>query len=132
MNTLILNARILSGVRISPTSDNRRICLSAHYYRFIFQKDHSLMLSETLEVSYIIDPINKAKVAEILPSLIILSDHSSQYVAKKYKKHLKICSVVTQRNHFHGIIHALNLSILLSNMNGLISLKFAITCRHTD
>ena len=44
-------------------------------------------LSETLEVSYVIDTINKAKARRNIDQpLIIHSDRGSQYVAKEYKK----------------------------------------------
>ena len=44
-------------------------------------------LSETLEVSCVIDTINKAKARRIIDQpLIIHSDRGSQYVAKEYKK----------------------------------------------
>ena len=44
-------------------------------------------LSETLEVSCVIDTINKAKARRNIDQpLIIHSDRGSQYVAKEYKK----------------------------------------------
>ena len=44
-------------------------------------------LSETLEVSCVIDTINKAKARRIIDQpLIIHSDRGSQYVAKEYKR----------------------------------------------
>ena len=90
-------------------------------------------LSETLEVSCVIDTINKAKARlSIDRPLIIHSDRGSQYVAKEYKKQLKTCSVVTRRKLFRGIMHALNPFILLSNVNGLNALRSAITSRHTS
>ena len=79
-----------------------------------------------------IDTINKAKARRNIDQpLIIHSDRGSQYVATEYKKQQKICSVVTQRKRFRGIMHALNPSIQLSNVNGSTALKFAITSRHT-
>ena len=67
--------------------DNRRIRLSDQYYGFIFQKNHSLDTFETLEVSCVIDTINKAKARRNIDQpLIIHSDRGSQYVAKEYKK----------------------------------------------
>ena len=78
-----------------------------------------------------IDTINKAKAhRNIDQPLIIHSDRDSQYIAKEYKKRLKICSVVTQRKHSRGIMCVLNRFILLSNVNGSIDLKSAITNRH--
>ena len=50
---------------------------------------------------------------------------------RNIKKQQKICSAVTQRKRFRGIMHALNPSIQLSNVNGSTALKFAITSRHT-
>ena len=67
--------------------DNRRICLSDQYYEFIFQKNHAWTLSETLEVSCVIDTINKAKARRNIDQpLIIHSDRGSQYVATEYKR----------------------------------------------
>lgn len=44
-------------------------------------------LSETLDVSCVIDTINKAKKnRELVSPVIIHSDRSSQYVSKEYKK----------------------------------------------
>ena len=90
-------------------------------------------LSETLEVSCVIDTINKAKARRNIDQpLIIHSDRGSQYVAKEYKKQPKICSTVIRRKLFRGIMHALNPFILLSNVNGSIALKFATISRHTS
>ncbi|MFR5437721.1 MAG: DDE-type integrase/transposase/recombinase [Lachnospiraceae bacterium] len=47
-------------------------------------------LSETLEVSCVIDTINKAKARRNIDQpLIIHSDRGSQYVAKEYKSNRK-------------------------------------------
>ena len=90
-------------------------------------------LSETLEVSCVIDTINKAKARRNIDlPLIIHSDRGSQYVAKEYKKQPKICSVATRRKLFRGIMHALNPFILLSNVNGSIALKSEIISKHTS
>ena len=89
-------------------------------------------LSKTLEVSCVIDTINKAKTRRNIDRpLIIHSDCGSQYVAKEYKKQPKTCSVATRRKLFRGIMHAWNPFILLSSVNGSIALKFAITSKHT-
>ena len=64
-------------------------------------------LSETLEVSCVIDTINKAKARRNIDQpLIMHSDRGSQYVATEYKKATEICSVVTRRKRFRGIMHA--------------------------
>ena len=84
-------------------------------------------LSETLEVSCVIDTINKAKARRNIDQpFIIHSDRGSQYVAKEYKK-----AAENMQHSYRGIMHALNPSIQLSNVNGLTALKFAITSRHT-
>ena len=91
-------------------------------------------LSETLEVSCVIDTINKAKARRNIDQpLIIHSDRGSQYVAKEYKKATEnMQSTVIRRKLFRGIMHALNPFILLSNVNGSITLKFATISRHTS
>ena len=85
-------------------------------------------LSETLEVSCVIDTINKAKARRNIDQpLIIHSDRGSQYVAKEYKK-----AAENMQHSYRGIMHALNPFILLSNVNGSIALKFATISRHTS
>ena len=76
-------------------------------------------LSETLEVSCVIDTINKAKARRNIDQpLIIHWIGGVSTLQKNIKKQLKICSVVIQRKHFRGIMRAWNPSILLLNANG--------------
>ena len=87
-------------------------------------------LSETLEVSCVIDTINKAKARRNIDQpLIIHSDRGSQYVAKEYKK----ATENMQRSYSKKAFPWDNACIiLLSNMNGSIALKFATISRHTS
>ena len=55
----------------------------------------------------------------------------SKTLERNIKKQPKICSATTRRKLFRGIMHALNPSIRLSNVNGSTALKFTITSRHT-
>ena len=78
---------MLSGVRYHIYLDDRRICLFNQYYGFIFQKNHCLDTFKTLEVSCVIETINKAKARrKIEEPLILHSDRGSQYVSKEYKR----------------------------------------------
>ena len=87
-------------------------------------------LSETLEVSCVIDTINKANARRNIDQpLIIHSDLGSQYVAKEYKKATENMQRSYSKKAFP---HALNPFILLSNVNGSIASKFAIISRHTS
>ena len=90
-------------------------------------------LSETLEVSCVIDTINKAKARRNIDQpLIIHSDRGSQYVAKEYKNATENMQRSYSKKAFRGIMHAWNPFILLSNVNGSIDLKFATISRHTS
>ena len=85
------------------------------------------MLQKCLTIS-----INKAKARRTIDQpLIIHSDRGSQYVAKEYKKATENMQRSYSKKRIHGIMHALNPSIPLSNVNGSIALKFAITSKHT-
>lgn len=70
-------------------------------------------LSKTLEVSYVIETINRAKARRSMDlPLIMHSDHGSQYVSKQYRKATeKKCSVVILKRLFYGTMPALSLSI---------------------
>ena len=57
------------------------------YYGFIFQEIIAWTLSNTLEVSCVIETINKAKAKrKIEEPLIMHSDRGVQYVSKEYKR----------------------------------------------
>ncbi len=89
-------------------------------------------LSETLEVSCVIDTINKAKARRNIDQpLLSIRIVAASMLQRNIKKQLKICSVVIRRKLFRGIMHALNPFILLSNVNGSIASKSAIISRHT-
>ena len=76
-----------SGVRILPTSDNRWICLSDQCYGFIFQeKIIAWTLLETLEVSCVIDTINKAKARRNIDQLIIIHSDRGSHACKGIAK----------------------------------------------
>lgn len=73
------------------------------------------ILKETLNVSCVVGTINKAKMKRKMDKPVIIhSDRGSQYVSNEYRKVEK----TTQKKTFRGIMHAWNLSTLLSNMNG--------------
>ena len=62
-------------------------------------------LSETLEVSCVIDTINKAKARRNIDKpLIIHSDRGSQYVATEYKKATENMQRSYSKKSFPGII----------------------------
>ena len=76
-------------------------------------------LSQTLEVSCVIDTINKAKARRNteLP-LIIHSDRGSQYVSQAYREAAAKMRRSYSKKHFYGIMHVSNRFTRLSNGNG--------------
>ncbi|WP_432416179.1 DDE-type integrase/transposase/recombinase [Thermoanaerobacterium xylanolyticum] len=67
--------------------DCRWICIPDQYHGLYSRKIIAWTLSKTLEVSCVLDTINKAKATRKLTNpLVIHSDRGSQYVSKEYQK----------------------------------------------
>ncbi len=67
------------------------------------------------------------------PFIFEVSEKTEDTISQRnIKSNWKYAAQLFERKLFRGIMHALNPSILLSNVNGSIALKFATISRHTS
>ncbi|WP_420323087.1 DDE-type integrase/transposase/recombinase [Lachnobacterium bovis] len=103
MNNLILNVRMLSGVLILPIFGTQDGFVYLNCIMDLFsRKIIAWTLADTMEVSTVIETINKANAIRKtdLP-LIIHSDRGSQYVSNACVQPLKKCSEVIHTRDTH-------------------------------
>lgn len=92
--------------------DDRRLRISDNHHGSISRKIIAWTLSKTLEVSCVIDTINKAKARRKMDApLMIHSDRGSQYVSKEYRKATEKMQRSYSKKAFPWDTHALNRSI---------------------
>ena len=75
-------------------------------------------LSQTLDVSCVIDTIKKAKARHNTELMLIIHSEEVNTYPRHTGKLLQKYSAVTQKRPFHGTMHVSNRFMLLSNGNG--------------